>query len=59
MVSFFARPGEAKMGYVVLGGDIINKGAIPLIIINGMSMRFEDWNVISKPLSEKRPGAEF
>lgn len=59
MVSFFTRPGGAKMGYVVRGEDNINQGAIPLIIINGMAMIFEDWDVISKPLSEKRPGAVF
>lgn len=59
MVSFFARPGGARLGYVVLGEEHLHKGAVPLIFINGMSMRFQDWDVISELLSENRSGAAF
>jgi hypothetical protein len=59
MASIFARPGGARLGYVVLGGENAEKGGVPLVMINGMAMRFQDWDVISKPLSKKRPGTAF
>ena len=56
MVSIFKLPNGAQMGYNVLGGEKLGSGMRPLVIVNGMSMRFEDWDVISIPLSKSRPG---
>lgn len=56
MVSLFPRPDGAQLGYLILGEEHLAKQIRPLVIINGMSMRFEDWDVISKPISEKRTG---
>lgn len=56
MVALFTLPDGAQLGYVILGEKHLKDGVVPLVIINGMSMRFEDWDVISKPLSERRTG---
>lgn len=58
-IQTFARPDGAQLGYVILGEEHVKRGIRPLVILNGMSMRFEDWEVISKPLSEKRTGASI
>lgn len=55
-VKLFPRPDGAQLGYVILGEEHLKNGGRPFVILNGMSMRFEDWDVISKPLSEKRTG---
>lgn len=59
MVSIFPRPDGAQLGYLIQGEEHLAKQTRPLVIINGMSMRFEDWEVISKPLSKKRTGNSY
>lgn len=59
MTLLFPRPGGAQLGYVILGEKHMDDGVVPLVVINGMSMRYEDWEVISSKLSERRTGEIF
>jgi len=55
MPSVFPLPNGAQIGYEILGSEHLGKGIRPLVLICGMSMRYEEWDPLSKPLARKRP----
>lgn len=59
MSRVFSLSDCAQLGYTILGEEHLVRGVVPLVLINGMSMRLEDWNLIANPLSEKRTGMSF
>ena len=53
--STFKLANGAQLGYKILGAEHLEEGNRPLVLVNGMSMRLEDWDVLAQPLSRKRP----
>lgn len=59
-IKIFSLPNGAQLAYIILGSEHLkDTSKTPLLIINGMSMRFEDWDVISRPLSNNRTSEFF
>ncbi|KAF8320203.1 uncharacterized protein EI90DRAFT_3080963, partial [Cantharellus anzutake] len=52
----FPLANGAQLGYEILGADHLKRGVRPIVLINGMSGRYEDWETLSIPLSKLRPG---
>ncbi|KAF8310432.1 Alpha/Beta hydrolase protein [Cantharellus anzutake] len=55
----FPLANGAQLGYEILGADHLKRGVRPIVLINGMSGRYEDWETLSIPLSKLRPVLVF
>ncbi|KAF8320186.1 uncharacterized protein EI90DRAFT_3080840 [Cantharellus anzutake] len=43
----FPLANGAQLGYEILGADHLKRGVRPIVLINGMLGRYEDWETLS------------